>query len=245
MPHVDPDTLALLALGEDVATSDERAHLLDCPECRARLDAMADAAAVGRTVLNLERLVAPPRRVWDGIAAELDLPADVAPVAVLERPAPLPSTTPHVVPRRRRRVRLVVLAAVAAVVLLAVVVGGLVAVHRAGEPKLIASASLAHLPGWSGSSGSARIEQYGDGRRVVVVATNLAPSKTDGHEVWLMDAATGARIGLGFLKGSSGAFVVPAGANLKSYSYIDVSAEPHDGNPAPSGDSIIRGPLRS
>src|SRR5436305_7503991 len=85
MQHVNPDTLALLALGEDVATAEERAHLAGCPACRARIDEMADAAAVGRSVLGLERPATPPARVWAGVVAELGLPPDLAPTAVLER----------------------------------------------------------------------------------------------------------------------------------------------------------------
>ena len=250
--HVNPETLALLALGEDVAGAAELAHLEGCPECRATLSEMADAAAVGRTTLGLERLAEPPARVWAGIAAELELPADVVPtsVAVLARPgegsvAAARTDRLHVAPPRHRRRRLV-LALAAAVVLLAAGIGGIVATaQQTAAPRIVARAQLAHLPGWAGSSGQARIEQYSDGRRVAVVTTNLAPSATDGHEVWLMDAATGKRIGLGFLKGESGAFVLPAHVDLSTYSNIDVSAEPHDGNPAPSGDSIIRGPLES
>lgn len=246
--HVNPDTLALLALGEDVASAAELAHLEGCPECRAARSAMSDAAAVGRTTLGLDRLAAPPARVWAGIAAELDLSADVVPtsVAVLARPgegSPA-SARPHVAPPRRRRH--LVLALAAAVVLLAAGIGGIIAtVHQAEAPRIVARAQLAHLPGWTGSTGTAEIEQYADGRRVAVVRTNLTPSVKDGHEVWLMDAATGKRVGLGFLKGESGAFVLPAHVDLSTYSNIDVSAEPHDGNPAPSGDSIIRGPLKS
>lgn len=248
--HVNPDTLALLALGEDVAGAEERAHLEGCPECRATLAAMSGAAAVGRTTLGLERLAEPPARVWSGISAELGLPADVVPasVALLAPPGEGSGPTagaPQVVPPRRRRRRLV-LALAAAVVLLAAGIGGIVAtVQQADAPRIVARAELAHLPGWDGSSGQAKIEQYSDGRRVAVVTTNLKPSATEGHEVWLMDAATGKRVGLGFLKGESGAFVLPAHVDLSTYSNIDVSAEPRDGNPAPSGASIIRGPLES
>src|SRR4051794_9862472 len=245
MPHVNADTLALLALGEDVATAEERAHLDACPECRARIAELADAAAVGRSVLGLERLATPPARVWAGIAAELELPADVVPgwTAVLERPGEeRRESAPPVRPRRRRRL---VLALVAVVALVAVGVAGFVAVQRAEEPRVVARAELAHLPGWAGASGRATIQQYPDGRRIAVVTTNIAPTPADGHEVWLMDAATGARVGLGFLKGETGTFVLPKHVDLGTFSYVDVSAEPHDGDPEPSGHSIVRGPLKS
>ncbi|WP_367276717.1 hypothetical protein [Amnibacterium sp.] len=54
---------------------------------------------------------------------------------------------------------------------------------------------------------------------------------------------TAARVGLGFLKAGSGAVVLPK--HVTTYSNIDVSAEPHDGDPAPSGTSILRGPLEA
>lgn len=237
MPHVDPDTLALLALGEDAATDAERAHLAACAECRALVDEMAGVAAVGRTTMDLERLVAPPARVWSGIAAELDLPADVAPVGVLEREAPAPLRAP--------RRRLVLALAAAILLLVAGITATTVAVERAGEPRILAHAHLVHLPGYTGLSGAVEIEQYADGRRVAVVTTNLRPTGADGHEVWLMDAATGARVGLGFLKGGDGAFVLPPKVDLATYSYVDISVEPRDGNPEPSGKSVVRGPLTS
>jgi predicted anti-sigma-YlaC factor YlaD len=251
MQHVNPDTLALLALGEDVATAEERTHLDDCSECRARLGELADAAAVGRTVIDLERLAVPPDRVWDAIARELRLTDEDAPprsIALLDRPAAgerPADAADQVAPPRRRRARRLLLALAAVVVLLVAGTAGTVALLHAGDPTVVARADLKHLPGWSGSSGRAEIDQYADGRRVVVVTTNLRPSASAGHEVWLMDAATGSRIGLGFLKGPSGAFVLPKRVDLATYSNIDVSAEPHDGDPAPSGPSIIRGPLES
>jgi hypothetical protein len=37
--------------------------------------------------------------------------------------------------------------------------------------------------------------------------------------------------------------VVPADVDLRDYVLVDVSQEPLDGNPAHSGDSIVRGQL--
>jgi hypothetical protein len=243
MPHIDPDVLALLALGEDVAGDSEHAHLATCRACRAQVDELAGTAAIGRTVLGLDRLVPPPPRVWDAVAAELELPADLAPVAVLDPPRSTAGRS-HVVRPRPRRRRLA-LALAALVVVLAAVVTVAAAVVRAQEPHVIAQAALVHLPGWSGAAGHVDIEQYPDGRKVVVVTTNLQPRASRSHEVWLMDAASGARVEVGFLRGESGRFPLPQHVDLRTYSYIDISAEPHDGNPAPSGQSIVRGPLRS
>ena len=49
---------------------------------------------------------------------------------------------------------------------------------------------------------------------------------------------------LGLLEGASGRFVVPDGIDLDEFTLVDVSAEPVDGDPAHSGDSIVRGELQ-
>lgn len=36
---------------------------------------------------------------------------------------------------------------------------------------------------------------------------------------------------------------IPDGINIARYDLVDISAEPFDGNPAHSGDSIVRGQL--
>src|SRR3954454_23994186 len=73
MPHLDPDVLALLALGEDVAYAEEEAHVETCPQCRAELGNLRRTATVGRTALGAGDLLQPPARVWTRIAEELDL----------------------------------------------------------------------------------------------------------------------------------------------------------------------------
>ncbi len=57
MPHVDPDVLALLALGEDVASPEERSHVADCAACRAELANLRRTATVGRSALTSSGLL--------------------------------------------------------------------------------------------------------------------------------------------------------------------------------------------
>jgi hypothetical protein len=52
-------------------------------------------------------------------------------------------------------------------------------------------------------------------------------------------------VSLGTLDGSSGRFDLPAGLDLDQFSVVDVSEEQFDGDPAHSGDSIVRGPLEA
>ena len=71
-----------------------------------------------------------------------------------------------------------------------------------------------------------------------------APDPGDGfREAWLINAAGEQLVSLGVVDGSSGRFVIPAGLDLADYRLVDVSEEPFDGDPAHSGDSIVRGQL--
>ena len=70
--HPSPDVLALLALGEQAGTPDERAHVESCAQCRTEIADLARAVVAGRGVRSDDGvLVTPPDRVWDAIAAEL------------------------------------------------------------------------------------------------------------------------------------------------------------------------------
>ncbi|TFB93957.1 anti-sigma factor [Cryobacterium luteum] len=143
----------------------------------------------------------------------------------------------------RPRRRWVSIAAAAGVVGL---LGGIaigVATTTGGVPReqIVAEAALDALPGWT-ASGSARVEQTPDGRRVVVVDLD-APADTSLREVWLLKADASGLVSIGFLDGSTGRFALPASVDLAQYPLVDVSAEPADGDPAHSGDSIVRGEL--
>ena len=68
MSHLDPEQLALLALGEPVASESERDHLASCPVCAADVAEMTHAASVARSTLDETELETPPARVWEAIA---------------------------------------------------------------------------------------------------------------------------------------------------------------------------------
>lgn len=77
--HPSPDVLALLALGEDVGTADERSHVETCAECRAEVADLTRAVAAGRGGRGGDTgLVSPPDRVWHAIRDELGLTASPA-----------------------------------------------------------------------------------------------------------------------------------------------------------------------
>jgi anti-sigma-K factor RskA len=80
-------------------------------------------------------------------------------------------------------------------------------------------------------------------RSLVVDTTGLPPA--DGfYEVWLLDLEQGRMVALGALDDTGrGRLTVPEGVRLGDYPEVDVSLEPDDGDPAHSGDSVLRGPL--
>jgi anti-sigma-K factor RskA len=92
VPHIDPDLLALLALGEDAAAED-RAHLARCPECATELQQLAKVVSVAHSGPDLRVLDPPPPGLWVRVAAAAGV--DPAPAPVM---APGSVTAPVTVP---------------------------------------------------------------------------------------------------------------------------------------------------
>ena len=158
-------------------------------------------------------------------------------------------------PRRRRTagrrtgVR-VLLAGAAAVVL---VLGGFVAarwidaLQQPATAPVTFEARLSPFPGWQ-ASGNALVEATPGGHREVVVdLTGLAAVTAAAplREVWLIKADASGLISIGLLDGNTGHFDIPDDVDLSQYPLVDVSAEPDNGNPAHSGNSIVRGELHA
>jgi hypothetical protein len=133
---------------------------------------------------------------------------------------------------------------VAAALVLGIVAGvlGSSLLSPSDDPRVLAEAELEPFPDWS-ASGSARVEETAAGSREIVV--DLSAPRGGLREVWLIDPETSGLVSLGLLSGTSGTFSIPADLDLNRYSVIDVSEEPDDGDPAHSGNSIVRGPLSS
>lgn len=73
MRHVDPEVLALLALGEQIALPEDSVHLSECDLCRREIEVLSRAAMVGRSTFDAGELLEPPSSVWDRISEELAL----------------------------------------------------------------------------------------------------------------------------------------------------------------------------
>jgi len=62
--------------------------------------------------------------------------------------------------------------------------------------------------------------------------------------VWLLDLEQGRMVALGVLDDRGrGRLTLPDGVRVADYPEVDVSLEPDDGDPAHSGDSVLRGEL--
>jgi len=153
-------------------------------------------------------------------------------------------TADVVVPMRRRRRSWGWIAGAAAAGLVIGGVGvGWALTRDDRSASVVASATLEPLPGWD-ASGSAKVETQRDGTRVLVVDVDEAHLEDGFREVWLLTPDVKGLVSIGTLDGTSGRFDLPPGLDLDEYSVVDVSQEPFDGNPAHSGDSIVRGALR-
>jgi Anti-sigma-K factor rskA len=244
--HVDPEVLALVALGEPAAGAD-RSHLDTCPRCAAEVASLAATVAVARTARPTDAPVPPAPAVWDRVRAELGL-ADDGRAGDAPRTAPAAPTADDrplapVVPLRRRVGPWIAAAAACGVVVGGAGVAWWVARDEGTPPAdVLAETALDPLPGWD-ASGDARVEVAADGARTLVVTLDGDGTDDGYHEVWLIDRDVTRLVSLGVLTGTEGRFTVPPSLDLGEFPVVDVSDEPLDGDPSHSGDSIIRGVL--
>ena len=270
MSHIEPDDLATLALDGVRPEGGTRAHLDECDACRAEYEALGRTVELGRTGATQRDMESPPSSVWAAIHDELSLAPELAPDPLAAEPvepgtapaiapvaAPITTTdrrpegptTATITPLRERRTRgwWPIAAAAAAVGIVAGIALGVAATGVFGTgtapETIVATAALDAFPGWS-ATGSAQVEEDGGGVRSLVVDLDAEVPATDVREVWLIRSDASGLVSLGLLEGASGRFVVPDGIDLDEFTLVDVSAEPVDGDPAHSGDSIVRGELR-
>ena len=243
--HTNPDLLALLALGEDVATEEDLVHLASCPDCRSELDAFRAAAGTARRTTDRDVLVAPRPEVWQQISRELHLqPAAADAAASVARP-PIDAVRPLApAPAERRRVRAAAFV-LAAALALAVGIGLGANLDRVVQgQREVTSVSLNALPRFSGSSGRAVVEQDREGNRTLVVKISSPEPATGPREVWMTNSAGEPMIAMGYLKDNEGRFPIDPSVNLEEFQLIDISQEPEgDQDFRHSGVSIVRGKL--
>ncbi|XAS63985.1 anti-sigma factor [Micrococcaceae bacterium Sec5.8] len=266
MQHLDPESLSLLALGEELG-DDATHHLRSCATCAGDYAGLRRAVVAVRPGPDSAALEAPGPQVWAGIHGALGLSSAVAadPLGTPTSGAgPLPpspdvpappsgAAAPLRLPGRggvrevdggRGWLRRpgVWLAAAAATALLA---AGVFWSVQQNQPALtpLAQALLAPVDQHS-ATGSARVVESRDGQRTLEI--HVDKNEARGYqEVWLIAPDLSRLVSLGVMTSDSGIFSVPAGLNLGEYPIVDVSDEPVDGDPAHSSVSIVRGTLAS
>ncbi len=196
-----------------------------------------------------------------GTAASASAPSAAAPIAsapsasvAQPRPAPVSSATTSPAsapvtplgPRRAARGRRAAWLAVAAGVLVVGGVGTTLVLGSlgSGEGDVVAEATLDALPAWPDATGSAEVREV-DGERVLSVNVSRDSRPDTVREVWLISSDLTKLVSVGLLATDEGTFPLPEDIDLAEYSVVDVSAEPLDGDPGHSADSIVRGGLRS
>ncbi len=229
MEHVDDEVLALLALGEQVDTSDAQ-HLQSCTLCASRLAELTSTVAIARSIGPDDELIAPASSVWSAIQHEL---ATGAPVIDLASE------------RRSRTPRAWLLVAAAAMV--GVIAGGVVTASVINAPQtqeLVASTELAPIAD-SGLTGTARVENGPDGSVLTVDIPDL-PAKADSYyEVWMATPDAKTMVAIGTVSpGRQATLTLPAGMSVADFPLVDVSLEHFDGNAGHSAQSLVRGQLQ-
>jgi hypothetical protein len=258
--HLDPESLSLLALGEELG-DDAADHLRSCASCAADYRGFRRAVLAAKPAAEATVLEPPGPQVWAGIHSALGL-SDAVAADPLGSPTPSgkpaavpPGSAPvSVLPARegrpgRRRERgsgwlrgpQVWLAAAAAALLAAGVFWSVQQNLPTATP--LAQAQLAPVDQHS-ATGSARIVEARDGQRSLEVKVDKIEA-TGYQEVWLIAPDLSRLVSLGVMTSESGSFAVPAGLDLSEFPIVDVSDEPVDGNPAHSSVSIVRGTLSS
>jgi hypothetical protein len=236
--HCTPEQLALAALREPLP-DDDATHLESCAVCREEVASLRR----GVELLAVPELAAPgapvppPANVWASIAA-----ATGVSVTPRDEPTETPAPGAEVIPLRSRRPRPWLIAAAAAVAGAVIGAGAVAVLQGDDDGEAVAAAALDPLED-ADASGSARVVERADGTRVLELELQ-APVLDDAYyEVWLLKPDVSGLVPVGTTQAGTSQFEVPAGLDLGQYPVVDVSVEPLDGDPAHSGDSVVRGVL--
>ena len=256
MQHCDFDTLALMAIGEDISTDAERRHLRDCALCQNEFDQTAAVVATARSVTSDDQPIDPPQEVWTAVRQELQFDRSLRPfvpsgsegaASSQDEPHNVVSMAEHRAALRRRRsigTWLSVAAAALGIALGSLATAAVVSGEDQPSGTVIAGSSLSAVQASTDEvAGEATIIERGGERYLDVDVTGL-PDGDWYYEVWLIKPDLSGMISLGALSGgSSGQFLIPSIIDVAEYSLVDISLEPDNGDPAHSKDSRARGEL--
>jgi anti-sigma-K factor RskA len=179
-----------------------------------------------------ETFDAPPAMLWDRIAEELGEESDND---RRERPR-----SGSVTPMRWKRPLMAAAAVAGAFALGAGTMAALNGDDSKTDPgrTVMARVALDALKGEG--SGEGTMYETSDGLELDLAMT--LPKTKGYYEVWLLDANAKRLVSLGPIR-PDGRYEVPKGLDPGNFPVVDVSVEDFDGNPAHSGDSLLRGEL--
>lgn len=262
--HCDPDVLALAALDASELSAADRAHLTICGQCTHDLADYQLTVATGRDAQDIT-LVQPPTSVWRSIEAAMADDAEntlrASPpepeagrgqgegATITALPERRPSGTSST-PSRLSRWLPVGVAAASGLVIGGLLMGafGVDQEEQLPAPQIVAEAQLAALPDGpvdTVGSGTAKFEKDNNGNDILVVDTTGLEQPDGFYQVWLLNPKTSGLVSLGTV--GSGAqqvtFPVPPGIDPDTFSVVDISDEPLDGDPNHSKVSVLRGEL--
>ena len=203
------------------------------------------------TVDDLTVAAAPPASVWAGIRSELVASGDLTSAPAATQPS-VASLTEH---RARRIAPTRLLAAAAAVVVVAGAVA-VVATRGGDDAEVIATAQLIWDPvnfdeRGADAAATAELVQRDDGYELVLSDAQLPTGAVDADlELWLISTDADGEITdvqpVSLVDPSApGTYAVPADLDPDTYTVVDISIEPRDGDEAHSGNSILRGELQA
>jgi anti-sigma-K factor RskA len=224
-----------------VTAPDPLAYLLGELDARQVADFESAMAADARLRADVERL-RPIVGSLEALPAEAWRPEPPPPLA------PLPGAQ---APAPRAPRRLVLRPAVAFACSVALLAGGLglgalVAGGGEGAP---AGRTVALAPLEGGSDAAGTVELAGGGEQPMRLRVSGLTAAREGafYEAWLL-GEDGELVALGsFQVDAAGAATLdlPVPVDPERFSFFDVSLEPGDGDPAHSGDSVLRGSTAS
>jgi hypothetical protein len=216
--HTDPELLSLLALGEQVGTDVDRAHVRACPDCAGELSELQRLVGLVRSVDAETTMTAPHPRVWARIRDELELDPTMDPHV---------DRSPSLPPLRS---------------LLEMITTALAGPSREPAAALVAHAALAPGgPDWSDAAGEAVLATDQLGRRILQVALDAELPSSGVRQAWLVHRDTPTlRQTLGILDGPYGVWTVDQSIDLEQYTIFDISQQ-DAGENEHSGQTIVRG----
>jgi hypothetical protein len=243
VPHLDPDRLPLIAVGNCADDESGSAHLDECAACRDELLALRHVAACAADSQWMRQLPSPPERVWHRIATELAMPEPAGPTPrPPRRPAP-----PGPRPRRRRgpRLRTALVAAMAGVL----AAGGTLVASQVfqpqAQPQVVVTAQATLAPPEVATGTAEGLARVLDDRTLHLHVTGL-DDHPGYYEVWLINPDTMEMFSIGVLGDAPDAVLpLPPTVDLRAFRLVDISAEEYDGVPGHSGNTMVRGTLSS